>query len=210
MTTLQFTLVCDGSSDEALIPILECLIALHAIHRFEFPPINPFHSSQPLADRIREALRRYPCNILFIHRDAEAQGRSQRLDEIARTLVEFNPLPLPTHVPVIPVRMTEAWLLLDEKAIRWAAGNPNGDVDLNLPRPRDVESHPDPKQCLHDALRDACGLSGRRRKAFKPHDVTRLRIIAERLEDFSALRQLRAFQELENDLGAVLSRLLSE
>jgi hypothetical protein len=37
------------------------------------------------------------------------------------------------HIPVVPVRMTEAWLLADEFAIRSAPGNPNGTQSLDLP-----------------------------------------------------------------------------
>lgn len=46
-----------------------------------------------------------------------------------------NALPAETtrHIPVIPVRMTEAWLLGHELSIRSAAGNPNGSENLELP-----------------------------------------------------------------------------
>lgn len=48
-------------------------------------------------------------------------------------------------VPVIPGRMTEAWLRLDEAAIRRVAGNPNGRTKLGLPKLHEVESVADPK-----------------------------------------------------------------
>jgi hypothetical protein len=47
---------------------------------------------------------------------------------------------------VIPIRMTEAWLLLDEEAIRDSAGRPSSSVSLGLPLPQRVETIPDPKQ----------------------------------------------------------------
>jgi hypothetical protein len=56
------------------------------------------------------------------------------------------------HVPVIPIRMTEAWLLLDEAEIRRVAGSPNGKVSLGLPKAKDVESIPDPKAQLAQTL----------------------------------------------------------
>jgi hypothetical protein len=36
-------------------------------------------------------------------------------------------------VCVVPVRMMEAWLLIDEMAIRRVAGNPNGRIPIELP-----------------------------------------------------------------------------
>ena len=48
------------------------------------------------------------------------------------------------HVLVIPVRMTEAWLLIDELALRRAAGNPNGRNPLDLPALKDLEALPEP------------------------------------------------------------------
>jgi len=56
-------------------------------------------------------------------------------------------------VPAVPVRMTEAWLLFDEAAIRRAAGCPNGSMPLELPSLKTSEDIPDPKTILHEALR---------------------------------------------------------
>jgi hypothetical protein len=56
-------------------------------------------------------------------------------------------------VCVIPVKMTEAWLLIDEKAIREAAGNPKGRQPLNLPKPSKTEELSDPKETLKPIFR---------------------------------------------------------
>jgi hypothetical protein len=58
--------------------------------------------------------------------------------------------------------MLEAWLLLDETAIRQVAGNPKGKINLLLPKASNVENIADPKQQLKDTLAKASGLSGRR------------------------------------------------
>ena len=80
-----------------------------------------------LADRILYALEYFPCNLLLIHRDAEGRSRDERLQEITNSLqVVF---PITQEIPsvcVVPVRMTEAWLLFSEDAIRYAAGNLSG------------------------------------------------------------------------------------
>ncbi len=98
--------------------------------------------------------------------------------------------------------MQEAWLLFDESAIRQASGNPRGTVPLNLPRSGRVETEPDPKMVLHEAIRIASGLSGRRLQALP---VTRhTRRVAELVDDFTPLRNLSAFGALERELQRVL------
>jgi len=82
-----------------------------------------------LRGRIDAALDLYPCDLLFIHRDAEGVPLDQRVAEIEDAVVG---LPAP-RVPVVPVRMQEAWLLIDEPALRRAAGNPHGGVSLAMP-----------------------------------------------------------------------------
>ncbi len=98
--------------------------------------------------------------------------------------------------------MTEAWLLFDEDAIRFASGNPNGKVRLGLPPLSSLESKPDPKQLLHEYLIAASELSGRRRKSFDPK--TKVHLVARSLDDFSPLRQLSAFRALEREVRRIV------
>ena len=102
----------------------------------------------------------------------------------------------------MPVRMQEAWFLTDLAAIRLASGNPNGDQELDLPRVRDLEALPDPKERLFELLRTASGLRGRRRRTLPV--AARVRRVAEVTSDFAALRGLPAFQLMENDLKEVI------
>jgi len=199
---LSYTLLADGSSDRGLLRILTWMIKRHlpncAIrHRWA----DPRHLSPPastLSKRIEEAVDLYPCDILFIHRDAERVSRATRAEEISRSLMTTKHKGM-LHVFVIPVRMTEAWLLLDEGAIRKASGNPNGRVRLNLPRVKDLENLVDPKKDLWDLLLQACDLPGRRLKRFKAalskcqHRLTQL------IRDFSRLLELPAFQAMDDE-----------
>jgi hypothetical protein len=139
------------------------------------------------------AIHYYEGAILFVHRDADREAISERHSEVARAYAVLSPA-TPT-VAVVPVRMTEAWLLFDESAIRKAAGNPNGSHPLDLPPLRRIEDCPNPKAVLNYALEVASGLSGRRLKKF--HAAQAVWRIAEVIEDFSPLRQLRAFAQFE-------------
>lgn len=99
--------------------------------------------------------------------------------------------------------MTEAWLLADESAIRAAAGNPNGNVALDLPPIRKLEEVPDPKELLHRALLKATGLNTRPRSGFPVHQ--RVHRILQFIEDFSMLDVLPAFGALQRDIARAIS-----
>jgi hypothetical protein len=208
MRELRYTLVSDGPSDDALIPILSWLLHEHGtlpiipswadFRRLTRPP-------KKLAARILHALESYPCDLLFVHRDAENQSANWRRNEIDEALAIIGTSPAPIVGHVIPIRMTEAWLLFDEGALRSAAGNPNGKVILNLPKIVDLENVPDPKQILHEQLRVASELRHRRLKSFSAREKSRR--VAEYIEDFAPLRVLSAFKTLETEIIELLNKL---
>lgn len=108
-------------------------------------------------------------------------------------------------VRVVPVRMTEAWLLIDEKAIRKAAGNPNGHIHLDIPKLSRLENLPNPKETLRDLLLEASEHeSPRRRQRFQRDIGHCVRLVADYTEDFSSLRQLAAYRVFENELRQAL------
>jgi len=113
------------------------------------------------SERIKIAIELHPCDLLFVHRDAETEPRENRVAEIHKAVKEAGKSVSLPIVCVVPVRMTEAWLLFDEAAIRTAAGNPNGKRVLQLPKMARVENEPDPKELLYELLREASELGGR-------------------------------------------------
>jgi hypothetical protein len=209
MSELRFTLLADGSSDAALVPILSWLLKNQGVMRTVLPYFAGFpqHKIRPrgLTERIQQALIAFPCELLFIHRDAENQDRSARRGEIEGALRELSDrqIALPPSICVIPIRMTEAWLLFNEDSIRRAAGNPNGNVRLNIPRIRDLEGRPDPKADLYALLKTASELKGRKLRDFHVNESTRR--LADLIDDFTPLRHLTAFQELESGLRRLIS-----
>jgi len=101
---LSYALLADGTSDRALLPIiLWTLQDLWPDGEFAAPDFfaRKHKSVGALVDTICQS---YHPDVIFVHRDAEAQSDEARLREI----------PDEDHiVPVVPVRMTEAWLLID-------------------------------------------------------------------------------------------------
>jgi hypothetical protein len=138
-TELRAVLAANGTSDRALEPILGWLLEQHltnfqvrlVVAEIWRAPVHP----ATLRERLEIALQLHECDLLLGHRDAEAQGPETRRREIESAIRSLDSAP--RWIAVIPVRMMEAWLLIDERALRTAAGNPNGGEPLDLPRPRD-------------------------------------------------------------------------
>lgn len=201
MRVLRFTLVADGASDRALVPVLRWLLRQHC----DASPIQPAFSDlrrlrrppRTLAERIERSIELYPCDLLFVHRDAETESIDKRAEEIRTAMEESASGTTAPVICVIPVRMQEAWLLIDEAALRQAAGNPAGRRPLDMPDVTQLEDLPDPKQVLHDLLRQASELRGRRLRQFNRRMGSRAHQVADRIDDFGPLRQLAAFRRLE-------------
>lgn len=205
INVLRHTLVSDGPTDANLIPIVDWTlkhiggVALSEGVRARFwrlpkPPNG-------LAEKIVKAIELHPCDVLFVHRDAEKQSSESRVAEIREALAALPQKTQPPAVAIVPVRMLEAWLCFDERAIRNAAGNPNGTAPLGLPSLKRVESRPDPKEDLQKALLAACELSGRRLKKFNTAGA--FWRIVDYIEDFSPLRELPAFQAFEKSIKSL-------
>jgi hypothetical protein len=198
---LRHTLISDGPTDANLIPIINWTLKetgntpLARGVRAEFGklPTPP----RSLEERIRKAIELFPCEVLFIHRDTERELPDHRHAEIQAAVVgaAAQGCRIPA-VTIVPVRMLEAWLLFDERAIRQAAGNPNGTAPLNLPAWRKVEDRPDPKRDLREALEAASELTGRRLKKFNPAQA--FWRVVDFLDDFSPLRELPAYLAFES------------
>lgn len=204
---LIYTLVPDGPSDRSLLPVINWLLTSEQVHHV--PQLADLRAlpnpPASLGDRIATALVRFPCDLLFVHRDAEREPADRRIGEIRRAVGDRL---APRWIPIVPVRMTETWLLIDESAIRTAADNREGRTPLDLPTPRRLESVAEPKTRLRTALLQAADTAGRRRKRFERDIGRRVLRVAELIEDFSPLRQLSAFQAFERATRSALEELL--
>lgn len=227
MNEITYTLLTDGSSDKRLIPILTWLLNQHCpeiviVDRWVDLRSRPPKKQQkkerkgkptekPLEYKIKQAMELHHSDILFIHRDAEKDPHKIRVQEI-RKAIEKIPDKYkgrPT-VCVVPVRMQETWLLIDEKAIRKAVYNENGIVDLKLPKLKELENILDPKEKLKELLNAAAGHTNKKKskKSNTKRDTSKKAFkVAENIEDFSPLRELPAFQSLEKDLKEALNKM---
>lgn len=207
--SIRYTLVSDGVTDGNLIPIINWSlkqtggVEIAEGVRAEFWRLQ--NKPRDLKARLLSAIELFPCDILFVHRDAETEHADVRIEEIRRgfdaAAILVGGVPA---VAIVPIRMLEAWLCFDHRAICQAAGNPNGQVALKLPALRRIESRPDPKRELQDALVAASELRGRRHKKF--NTAAAFWRIVDFIDDFSPLRQLSAFRAFEDSVMKLKSQ----
>lgn len=164
MTLHTGLFVAEGSSDAPLAGLVTDLFAEHGIRlRLQEPDFTWLKVAKDVRSKVRTGieLAKTDFDVIVVHRDADNAGPDPRTQEIINAVT--TEAAAAQVVPVVPVRMTEAWLLLDEAAIRQVAGNPNGRVGLKLPKPHEVESVADPKHALRQCLLTAADCTGRRR-----------------------------------------------
>ena len=181
----------EGTSDNRLAKVLERLLmsmrpgADVNLEPHEWTGRRPNNAEEKI-----KALAEEPYDLIFVHRDADNAGIEARIKE-CRSPDDDR------VVPVIPVRMTEAWVLADlwseESFQAWAAGK-------GLSR-KVIEGLADPKRTLEEYLnRDrsrfmkATEFASRRSRL-----VGKIRIDGD-------VKHLEAWKRLEDELSDALIR----
>ena len=198
---MRFLFVCEGSSDTPLVGHIERLLIRCGQPD---PDGETWHRGARVADKIRQGLQAAGgLDLLFVHRDADNAGAEARYREIEAAVRDAAQDGLP-WTGVVPVRMTEAWLLLDEAAIRDAVGKPRGRAPLDLPAPGRAERVVNPKERLRDAPLAASENRGRRRRRFdQEFPLLRKRLLRD-LPIGGALEWLESWVRFRDDtMGAV-------
>ena len=174
-----------------LVPIIQW-----AIHRLDpvveilEPQFRKRHGS------ISENLEKYGSGsmLIFVHRDSETMTLDERLRE-------FDGIARSDVVPVVPVQMSEAWILFNGTAIAKAAGSSSAEVPV--PRVAELEGIRNPKARLDDLLVEAAGRpTGRRNKVFMRSIVERRVSVAGYIVDYAPLEHVPAFARFQETLAA--------
>ena len=187
---LAYAVVADGVTDRLLVPIIQW-----AVHRLD-PGVEILEPEfRTRSGGVAEFLAAYRTGamLIFVHRDSE----NFTLDERLR---EFDTVDRQDVVPVVPVRMSEAWLLSDGSAIAKAAGAPTAQVAV--PPNGQLENIANPKEQLDELLFLAAGEpGGRRGRNFRRSIAQRRVSVADYIEDFSPLENLHAFRRFQQSLA---------
>jgi hypothetical protein len=194
---LTVTLTGEGVSDEWLLRPIAWLISRTAVDLDVRTHFCTRGDGADVASRIAFARAKYPSDICFVHRDGDRAGLEARRIEIEGARVEGMEGQI--LVPCVPVVTSEAWLLLDERALRRAAGNPSGAAPLGLPAARDVETVKDPKALLRRAMEAASELGRNRRRRLVRDSSDWHSLIADNIDSFQGHRRLDAFDRFAAD-----------
>lgn len=145
--TIAGLFVAEGTSDAPLAAVVEALFHNRGISiRLSSPDFAQLPKvEKDVGSRLQAGIELMgtPPALVVVHRDADNAGTQTRRDEISKAAAMAGA----AHCcPIIPVRMTEAWLLLNEASIRQVAGNPGGKTKLGLPKLSEIERVADPKK----------------------------------------------------------------
>ncbi len=178
MNTLVLAVYAEGRIDERFLPIIiqrtaeQILIERgQSVVDVLDPIVLDFkgRTSSSRADRILGAARQAAgYHALVVHADADyptpdraMRERIQPGFDLAR---EAGDEVCEQLVGIVPVRMTEAWMLADLEALQSVIGTNLDAGALGIPqRPKQVEADSDPKQTLRSAIQNA--LIHRRRRS---------------------------------------------
>lgn len=210
---IHFVLVAEGSSDDGLIPHLEDLCVELGADEVTGTAIDYQRLDTPVRRTVESKLRAAShlepgANLYFIHRDSDNRDPGPRFQEIANA-VETCGL-TQVWIPLVPVQETEAWILLDEGAIRAVAGRPNGRMALGLPRAGRVELLAHPKERLKEALVLASELTGRKLAKFRRDFPNHRRLLLQRLPVGGPLLEVAAWVGFRDRLAEAIRELQAE
>jgi len=219
MMRLALALYAEGDTDDRFLPLIiqrtsRKILAEHEQSKVDVASIEPIKLSEKKRSRDQNILQaarqavRYQA--LIIHSDADHPTPEKALNERFRPGYELvqqtNEHLCKSLVPIIPVRMTEAWMLAaDHDLLRKVIGTSIRAQDLGLiNRVRQVESDPDPKQTLKQIMHRAYTERSRRHREV---DLSPLYAPLGRRISLDRLNDVPSYQQFVDDLTATLRTL---
>lgn len=217
MKQLVLTFYAEGSSDYRFLPII---VQRTADRILRYAAVAPVEVLQPIVitpdptaatheQRILSVAQQAAgSHALVLHYDADSpvadSAYQNRFSSDCRSIQECAQDVCRDLVPVIPVRMTEAWILADVEAFKGVVGTELSAQELGFPRqPHQVEAILDPKSTLKSALSRVFSRRRRAKKASAPqyYETLSRRISLDNLE------RVPAFAQFMGDLRSLLQRL---
>jgi len=167
------------------------------------------HKYKRRVEQILAAARRArEYHALIIHADADAPTAEKALNERIGPgvkIVQSAADACHNLVPLVPIRMTEAWMLVDAKALREVIGTRLDANMLGLPAyAYQVESEIDPKRKLREVIDTALSYYPRRRRRL---GIGELYEPLARLIRIEKLRKVPAYEQFMVDLTEALIQL---
>lgn len=218
MTSLVTALYAEGTTDHRFLPLIIQRTAVQILSQrgrtivdvLEPMLVEPEEQRSHAQNILAVAQRVYGYHLLFVHADADAntsaaalqhrirpgvalvQGAQQRGERVCAELV-----------PIVPVQMTEAWMLVDTEALLDIIGTPTTEHRLRIPaKAQQIELIADPKQQLTQIFAEV--LASRTRRVRRRHTIAELYEPLARTINLAALSQLPSYQRFVTDLTQAL------
>lgn len=216
MQALVLALYAEGTTDEHFLPPIiqrTAEVVIAARGRTTVDVLDPWvvKVEPGLNERatciLAAARQTEGFHALIIHADADHPTPERALHERIQPGMDRVTAAGVRHtlIPLIPVRMTEAWLLADPEALLHVIGTNMTATALGLPeREHLVESDPDPRQTLHRVVRDATALRRRRRRQFHADE---LYAPLARIINLERLCKVPSYQQFVEDFTVALKSL---
>ncbi|MBS1251956.1 MAG: hypothetical protein MAG451_00990 [Anaerolineales bacterium] len=179
MRQLVLALYAEGRTDERFLPVIIQRTADRILRQnastmvdvLEPLPLEADQEASSRAERIYSVARKAAgFHALIVHADADAPNPyaalQQRIEPGRQLVREAEGDCCHELLPIIPVRMTEAWMAADVEAFRQVVGTDLSADQLGFPdQPHEVEAIHNPKHKLELTLNQVFAGQRRRRKA---------------------------------------------
>jgi len=217
MKQLILALYAEGRTDERFLPVIIQRTADHILRQRALTLIDVLEPLSLEADTaannrkeriLSVAKLAAGFHVLIVHADADAptadDALQNRFEPGQRLVQESENDVCRDLLPIIPIRMTEAWMMTDVEVFQEVVGTDLRAEELGFPaRPHQVEAVQDPRHELNIALNQIFAQRRRRKKARlgQYYEPLARRLRLDRLEN------VPAFQWFTNDLTNVLENL---
>ena len=175
-----------------------------------YPPEYLRKKGENFVEQVVNIVKKYPYfHVICIHSDADSPDIEDRLknnfEPVFAAVEEFGNDVCKNLVTIIPVQMTEAWMLADLDLLKEKIGTSKSNRDLGLPnRIKSVENLADPKAVIKEALRVAQLDQPRRRKKLK---ISQLYSPLSQELSIEKLMQLPSFRYFMENIRSSLKKL---
>lgn len=162
-------------------------------------------------DKVHQAAleaERRGITVLCVHADADAaddrdafefriRPAFERVQQSTEQICKFP-------VAIVPVQMTESWMLADKELFKDELNTTKTDFELGIHRP--PESMADPKAVIEAAIRIATENMGRRQRRYQIHISDLYQPVGQKVS-LEKLSQLPSFQKFKNAVQEVFQQL---
>lgn len=220
MTTLVTALYAEGSTDHRFLPLLIQRTAVQILSRrgrsiidvLEPMQVMPATKAVRAEEKILAVARQvHGYHFLFIHADADAptveMALQQRVEPglaLIHKAQQQRERICADVVPIIPIQMTEAWMLADANALIEVIGIASPSR-LDFPKPQQVEAIADPKEQLTQIVEAA--FANRTRRVRRRYRIAEFYEPLGRTVNLSVLWQVPSYQRFVADLTQALLTL---